>query len=83
MHQLKPGRLHVPALHVNYHAALILTSTGEAECPLCGLVDLEKVGTEDYLSPFIHEEDLDNALHVNNLYGREDECVRVAHFHDA
>ena len=52
MHQLKPGRLHVPALHVNYHAALILTSTGEAECPLCGLVDLKRVGAEDYLSPF-------------------------------
>jgi WD40 repeat protein/transcriptional regulator with XRE-family HTH domain len=40
----------------------------------------EEVGVDDHLSPSIHEEDWGEAPHVINLYGRDDECGKLAHW---
>ena len=42
--------------------------------------DAEESGAENQLSSSMHEEDLGEAAYMSNLYGRENECARLAHW---
>src|SRR5205823_868397 len=43
-------------------------------------LNFAQASTEYQLSSLIHEEDLGEAPYIGNLYGREEECARMAHW---